>query len=448
VRQGDMYAVRMALESGADIDVRTERGETALMQAVDSGRVEMARWLLDHGADPNATTEIGHGPLHRAVNENNAQLVALLIERGANVQAENKWGKTPLLRASLNQRTEIVSLLTQAGAAVSITEAALLSDTGRVYEFLNGGTPASFANEAGMTPLMAASRRGDLTLIRELLARGANLEARDRQGYTALTWAVTGAEREAAALLLDRGADINARDDHGRTIAEKALVTQSVDILRMVLEHGAPTRCTNPVYPTLVHQVVYLIAHGLMKDWEPARIVIAFCDDLDEESFDAGTPLLAALKADAPLDVIESLLQHGADPNGRVGSVPTIGRRPTPLMVAAGRGRADCVGLLLDTGADPNGGEDLDSALSLAEEKGRHAVVALLRARGASDEGRQQRLGISDESAAIMRRVKRAKPEDSPKSAAQRAMSLDFRDMRRRMNEERRKRRKDAKNDA
>ena len=438
VRQGAFEAIRVALDAGADIDARTEQGETALMQAIDSGRVEVARWLLDHGANPNAVTEIGGTPLHRAVHGEKIEAVSLLLERGADIHAENKWGQTPLFIAALNQRADAVPLLTQAGACIGIVEATLLDQTERVYEFLNAGTPVDFANESGMTTLMAAIRRENRDLIAFLLDNGASLELCDRLGFTALGYAVVHKLRDVILLLLDRGADITVRNEFGKPLTEYALHGDP-DLLRLLLECGAPTDTIGRVKGSVLHDAIGFVefTEDKEKRWEAVRTLIEFTHNPDEESYREGTTLQQLLTKDAPIDVIRLLLSRGASPNGMADA------HSTPLHIAAEKGRLDAVQALLDAGADPNGGTDFNSALGTAENEGHSEIAALLRASGANDEERGRRLGISDEIKENMTKFAQERAKHPKiKSPADIVKSLDLPGMLQRVNEERRKNQK------
>ncbi len=86
--KGDLTGVRNLLEKGADVNARTDMGETALHMA---GSEEVARVLIEHGADVNATdAEYGMTPLFNQ----GVTVARLLIQKGADVNARSRKGVT------------------------------------------------------------------------------------------------------------------------------------------------------------------------------------------------------------------------------------------------------------------------------------------------------------------------------------------------------------------
>jgi cytohesin len=129
--------------------------------------------LLASGADVNVTNSFGDTPLHNAVQGNNyncVEVVELLLTNKANVNAANTNGDTPLLLAVQREsnRCRMAKLLLDYKADVN----------------------AKQKDNRGETPLHYAAMRGDKELAELLLARGANVNARDGRGFTPLQSAV------------------------------------------------------------------------------------------------------------------------------------------------------------------------------------------------------------------------------------------------------------------
>ena len=60
---------------------------------------------------------------------------------------------------------------------------------------------------------MVASRSGNADVVEQLLAKGANVNARAARGQTALMWAVAQKHPDVVKVLLAHGADVQARSD-------------------------------------------------------------------------------------------------------------------------------------------------------------------------------------------------------------------------------------------
>ncbi len=115
---GEATTVRLCLESGFEIEDRSDDGYTALHLAAYFGRLEVARYLLGRGADPNAVAQNKSRvtPLHSAVAGRHRDLSALLLAHGASPNAVQQGGFTPLHAAAQNGDDETVALLLLRGA--------------------------------------------------------------------------------------------------------------------------------------------------------------------------------------------------------------------------------------------------------------------------------------------------------------------------------------------
>lgn len=88
----------------------------------------------------------------------------------------------------------------------------------RALQLLDNGTDVNAPSEADSdTPLIAASKRGHVQIVQKLLAKGANVNARDAWGQTSLKWAATLGHADVVRALLTAGADPNIADQNGVT---------------------------------------------------------------------------------------------------------------------------------------------------------------------------------------------------------------------------------------
>ncbi|MEG4169611.1 MULTISPECIES: ankyrin repeat domain-containing protein [unclassified Microcoleus] len=75
--------IELLLAAGADVNVRTKKGWTALANAAVSGSIRAVKLLLEAGADINAKDIGGYTALSRAKQEKNQEIIQLLLECGA-----------------------------------------------------------------------------------------------------------------------------------------------------------------------------------------------------------------------------------------------------------------------------------------------------------------------------------------------------------------------------
>ncbi|HET9551518.1 MAG TPA: ankyrin repeat domain-containing protein [Anaeromyxobacteraceae bacterium] len=202
------------------------------------------------------------------------------------------------------------------------------------------------ATSAGCASVPRAAYEGDTTQVRAYLAGGGAVDARGNDGgcdgCTLLHLAAVGGREEVARELLDRGADPNAVAGHGLTPLHYAAGGQSAGVVRLLLARGA-TRSLEA-----------------RDEW-------------------GNTPLLRAAGMARPAsepspEIIEALAAAGADVN----AVTSKGN--TPLHIAAYKGFAGTVRLLLSKGADPSRRNAAgETAEALAAKLGRKSVVEVLR---------------------------------------------------------------------
>src|SRR5260370_26701359 len=94
------------------------------------------------------------------------------------------------------------------------------------------------------TALMVAALEGHTQEVKELVRRGADINAKDSMGRTALMFAAINMHYETVKVLLEHGAEVNARSNVGGTALMLAASSGEPRIVEALLDRGADTHPT------------------------------------------------------------------------------------------------------------------------------------------------------------------------------------------------------------
>jgi len=260
--EGTLYARGPAPTDGG--------GLTALVYAARQDCGECASVLLDAGADVNQKTHYGWTALLTATQNKHYQLAAYLLDKGANPNIANNGGWTPLYLATDNRNIEYgdypvrtpdtdhlgyIKLLLDKGANVNARICGLKSTPDACL----GDTTETRTNftmqwllEDGATAFLRAAQSGDVTLMKLLLAHGADPKIFTAHEVTPLAVAagigwVQGitfewSEKEtleAVKMCLDLGIDVNFQDEDGRAALHGAAHKGRPDVIQLLADRGA-----------------------------------------------------------------------------------------------------------------------------------------------------------------------------------------------------------------
>jgi uncharacterized protein len=229
-REGNVEMARVLVNAGADVNVTAGDGKTALALAIFNGNYELASFLVDRKADVNKADAQRFTPLFYAVDRRNMEtapnfpwmvtvdpmpLIRQLLDAGANPnalvnntpRARMREGSprivfaTALMRAAFAADLELVKLLLERGADPKIlsrdNETMLSAAAGLAFIhgyhrdkgpeqrlqvvklFVGLGNDVNWADDYGITPLMAAGNYGNVPIIQFLIDAGADLSAHD-----------------------------------------------------------------------------------------------------------------------------------------------------------------------------------------------------------------------------------------------------------------------------
>ena len=120
---------------------------------------------------------------------------------------------------------------------ISIQDAAREGNIKAIKQHIAAGTDVNAKDEDGGTPLHRAAARGHKETAELLIAQGAEVNAKDGDGWTPLYYPAAKGHKEIVELLIGKGADLNAKDEDGDTPLDFAYA-ETADLLR---KHGAKT---------------------------------------------------------------------------------------------------------------------------------------------------------------------------------------------------------------
>jgi ankyrin repeat protein len=348
-QNGDIEAMKVLLDAGADIDGPDKLEMPPIIYAVNMMRVESVEFLLARGAKVDARDHLGHTALIQAVNRDSPEMVRMLLKAGADVNALDRTRVSLLMQASLANTQDVIPLLEKAGARYAsageeMMAAASYGDAVRLRVLIAAGAPLEFRMNSvyghDITPLMAAALQGQTVAVRALLAAGANVNAVDSGRQTALFYAFRGKHRSTIDELVAAGSDVMQKNGGGETILMRLASTMDdAELARRLIDAGADpgAQTTSGSHSTALMQAAIFGHTRVLK---------------------------VLLDAGAPVDV------------------QTTDNHFTALIEAALSGHTESVQLLLKAGADP-GIKDKDgkTALDWARQNKYDAAAAALGSR-------------------------------------------------------------------
>ncbi len=243
---GYAETIDVLIKAGADVNQATEGGRTPLRDAADNCHLNCMDLLMEAGADINYVTPKGMSVLASVSEYGLEEPLEKLLAAGADVNLSSDR-LPPLVLAAKEGYRRCVKMLLKAGASVSIStkEGPILVAAGShrgwrhgscVDLLLGAGAAIDAPNKNGVVPLMVSPTS---VMLRELLPRGADVNAVDRDGNSVLMWVGSavmrnnywGVERSTVAVLKKREISVRS-SDHNLALKE-------------LLFAGAPVGCKN-----------------------------------------------------------------------------------------------------------------------------------------------------------------------------------------------------------
>lgn len=217
--QLDTWEMILALDSGADIAckdrkvVNTEVIEQPTGVRIKWGRMVKGRWVERWTVD-RCGTRVAYRVEYTADGRGGTFFNIGWAGGGAGTIRASR-GETDLMRVAAKGETDTVQALLAKGADINAKD------------------------KDGWTALIHAAAEGQIDTVKALLAKGADVNVKANDGRTALMHAVSRGHITAVRTLLTKGADVNARDKAGKTALSLAETFNLTEILKLLKKAGA-----------------------------------------------------------------------------------------------------------------------------------------------------------------------------------------------------------------
>lgn len=205
-------------------------GTTDLVNAVRAGDLAKVSSIIASGADVNERDRAGQKTaLHWAAKTGNRAAIDALIAAKADSNVKDRQGRTPLW-SGVESDLEVVKILVDKGADVN------------ARDLINS------------TPLLWAAGFGKPETVAFLISKGADVKATDDNGWTPLIWAAGLGQPMTVDILVKAGADLAKADNTaGDTALLRAARTGKPESVKLLLDAGADLKATNKTGQTALH---------------------------------------------------------------------------------------------------------------------------------------------------------------------------------------------------
>ncbi|XP_067659906.1 putative ankyrin repeat protein RF_0381 [Haliotis asinina] len=347
--QGHKDVVHLLVSNGASVSVVDDFGINLLHSACQGGDVALVKYVLSlHKHDINGKVLCGGTSLMLAAENGHRNVVELLVGQGANVSLHDNKGNNVLHFACRGGDVEVVKyVLAQDMVDINsrgwkrMTPAMMAAQKGNreVLELLvNKGVKVSLMDKKGNNILHFACRKGHVEVVEHILSENmVDINSKNKQGMIPVFMAAEKGHKEVVELLFRSGGDMSLTSRGGSNVLHFACRGGNVDLVKFVLSHkmtdinSTGRRHLTPVLTAAAEghkEVVELLVS------EGAKVSL-----LDIR----GNSILHLACRGGHVEVVKYVVsQDLVDINSR------NKKGMTPVMMAAGRGHQEVVGLLMN----------------------------------------------------------------------------------------------------
>ena len=354
-REGDLQSLCKQLRHPVTNVHITDREGASALHVAKTERI--AEKLLKCSAKLfDEKTIEGRTPLHIAMLDRRLGVVKFLLSRKAHKTTKDIYDKTALDYASnfppvsfmLKYGHETECVARDHLDNTDLFHMTWLCDMEGLQFYLSQGGKIDARNKLDETGLTESCRHGDLEVVRLLLDKNANIEAKLRvNDFRPLTLSVTTNRPQVVSELLARGADPEAKLGSGRTAISEAAFKSYWEIVRILVNAGCRISAQ---YENGCPPIYFAVEAGELS---VLKFLTDRCSQSDINIQDnQGNKSLLTAVSNGKDEMVKTLLRARADPL----ICNDLGY--TPLVKAARLNRIEAMKMLLAYNTNPSRAAD------------------------------------------------------------------------------------------
>ncbi len=207
--------------------------------------------------------------------------------------------------------------------------------------------------------------KGLIEIVRLLIEKGVDVNAKTGKGNTALPYALLEGHSEIVKLLIEKGAVMpNVGDVVGEIYLSNALNKGHSEVARLLIERGANVNAKDK------DDCTPLMKSAMKGLIEIVRLLIEKGADVNAKDKDEWTSLIFAAGGDH-IEIAKLLIEKGADVNAKTK------KGNTALSYAVSQGHSELARFLIEKGTDIKGKAG-EIYLTLAKNKNDNDIIKIL----------------------------------------------------------------------
>lgn len=249
--------IEQLLKEGADPNYVSPDDATPFQYATWTHNLELIKLFIKYGGDVNKFTSL-KSPFFMGLIIDDKEIEDLLFKAGGDIEKKDKAGFRILFTGITDDNLSLIEKVLQYGASIHspiIKDDALLlaivkGNKDTIDLLLKYGADINHKYEEGLTPIFFSMTQNDLSLIKHLVERGADITALDKDNNNVLSYYVRIKKYNDSVYpiikyAVEHGVNINQQNKNGLTPFISAIINNDLPLVKYLVSLGADINMKN-----------------------------------------------------------------------------------------------------------------------------------------------------------------------------------------------------------